>query len=269
MTAAWRRWAWIAVLLIGVALFVLVLVTMIDTQNINFVPSLILLGASIAPGTFLTFAQGRTGRWQVPASTLALTAFFGGVVGVVAAGWLEYGALRRLGVLPMLFVGLIEESAKLLAPLVVLIVWWNRRRAPGDGLVIGVAAGAGFAALETMGYGFTALVSSNGNIGELEQTLFVRGLTAPAAHLAWTGLTSGALFAFAAAPSTRRLVLFLLTFAAAVGLHAAWDTFGTEIAYIVIGGLSMGWILLQLHRYQRFAPGGAAEHPIKATAGTA
>ena len=41
----------------------------------------------------------------------------------------EYDALRRLGVLPMVFVGLIEESAKLLAPLAVLLLWWNRRRA--------------------------------------------------------------------------------------------------------------------------------------------
>jgi RsiW-degrading membrane proteinase PrsW (M82 family) len=29
---------------------------------------------------------------------------------------------------------------------------WRRRREPSDGLVIGVACGAGFAALETMGY---------------------------------------------------------------------------------------------------------------------
>lgn len=254
MTAAWRRWAWIPVLIVGVALFVLVLVTLVDTQNINFVPSMILLGATIAPATFLTFAQGRSGRWQVPASTLAVVAFFGGVIGVVAAGWLEYDALHKLGVLPMIFVGLIEESAKLLAPLAALALLWRRRPTPGDGLVIGVASGAGFAALETMGYGFSALVASNGNIGDVEQTLFVRGVTAPAAHLAWTGLTSGALFALAAAPSLRRLAGFALTFLAAVALHAAWDSFGTEIAYIVVGGVSMAWVLVELHRYRRFAP---------------
>ncbi|BCY08246.1 hypothetical protein L3i22_033340 [Actinoplanes sp. L3-i22] len=236
------------------ALFVLVLVTLVDTQNLNYVPSMILLGASIAPATFLTFAQGRSGRWQVPASTLAVTAFFGGVIGVVAAGWLEYDALHKLGVLPMVFVGLIEETAKLLVPVVALAFLWRRRPTPADGLVIGVASGAGFAALETMGYGFSALLASNGNIGDVEQTLFVRGVTAPAAHLAWTGLTSGALFAFAAAPGLRRLFGFVLTFLAAVGLHAAWDSFGTEIAYIVVGGVSMGWVLLELHRYRRFTP---------------
>ena len=259
MTDVWRRWAWVGVLVVGVGLFVLVLATLVDTKNINFIPSMILLGASIAPATFLTFAQGRTGRWQLPASTLALTAFFGGVIGVVAAGWLEYDALRRLGVLPMVFVGLIEESAKLIAPLAVLLLWWNRRRSASDGLVIGVASGAGFAALETMGYGFTALISSNGNIGDVEQTLFVRGLTAPAAHLSWTGLTSGALFALAAAPSLKRLIVFALTFVAAVGLHAAWDSFGTELAYVILGFLSLGGVLLQLHRYQKFPQTRATE----------
>jgi hypothetical protein len=40
-----------------------------------------------------------------------------------------------------------------------------------------------------------------GTIGAVQQTLFLRGLTAPSAHLAWSGLSAGALFAFAAAPS--------------------------------------------------------------------
>ncbi|MFI2710891.1 hypothetical protein ACH495_12260 [Micromonospora sp. NPDC018662] len=38
----------------------------------------------------------------------------------------------------------------------------------------------------------TALVGSQGNLGAVEQTPLVRGLTALAAHLSWTGLTAGA-----------------------------------------------------------------------------
>jgi protease PrsW len=248
-----RRWAWLGVLVVGVGLYLLVLVTLVDTQNVNFVPSMILLGATIAPATFLTFAQGRTGRWQVPARTIAVTAFFGGVIGVVAAGWLEYDALRTLGMLPKIFIGLIEESAKLVVPLLILLIW-ARRRDPADGLVIGVASGMGFAALETMGYAFTALLQSNGNIGAVEETLFVRGLTAPAAHLAWTGLTSGALFALAASPTAARALIFVLTFLGAVVLHALWDSFDTIIAYAVLGTISLTWLLIELHRYRTFHP---------------
>ena len=100
-----RRWAWLGVLVIGLVLYVLVLRTLVRTQNPNFVPALILLGATVVPLAFLTFAQARTGRWQVPAWALVTSAFFGGVIGTVVAGTLEYDTLRRLGALPMLFHG--------------------------------------------------------------------------------------------------------------------------------------------------------------------
>jgi protease PrsW len=239
----------VLVLLVGIALYLLILVTMVVTKNVNFVPSLILVGATIAPATFLTFLQGRSGRWQVPAQTLAVVASLGGVVGVVTAGWLEYDTLRALGALPTVLIGLSEESAKLLAPLAVLLLA-RRHRTPADGLVIGVASGMGFAALETMGYAFTALIASGGNVGAVEQTLFLRGLTAPAAHLAWTGLTAGALFAAAAAPGPRRFLTLAVTFFAAVAMHALWDALDHVIAYVVLGAVSLGWLLVRAHRYR-------------------
>ncbi|MEU4564608.1 PrsW family glutamic-type intramembrane protease [Actinoplanes sp. NPDC023936] len=258
-----RRLGWVAVLAIGLALYFLVLRTLVHTQNPNLVPAVILLGACTVPAAFLTFAQARTGRWQVPATVLLVTAFFGGVVGLVVAGTLEFDALRDLGTLPMLFVALIEETAKLVVPLLVLVTVLirRRRRLPSDGLVIGVASGMGFAALETMGYAFTALVSSGGNVGALEETLLIRGLTAPAGHTAWTGLTCGALWMLASAPSARNAVTFLLTFAGAVALHTAWDTFGTVWAYAVLAVLSLGWLVLRLRRYRAF-------HPVRGPAAT-
>ncbi|GAB2619066.1 protease PrsW [Paractinoplanes abujensis] len=250
-----RRWAWLGVLVIGLALYAVVLRTLVHTQNPNFVPALILLGATVVPLSFLTFAQARTGRWQVPASALVIAAFFGGVIGIVVAGTLEYDTLHRLGVLPMVLVAVIEESAKLIVPLILLFTILSRheRRLPSDGLIIGVASGMGFAALETMGYGFTALLASGGNVGSVEQTLFVRGLTAPAGHTAWTGLTAGALWALIAAPNTRRVLAFLATFAGAVVLHTCWDTFSTPIAYVVLAVISLGWLFLALRHYRTFA----------------
>jgi RsiW-degrading membrane proteinase PrsW (M82 family) len=251
-----RRWAWLAVLIVGLALYFLVLRTLVHTQNPNFVPAMILLGASVVPASFLTFAQARTGQWQVPASVLLVTAFFGGVIGVVVAGTLEYDALRDLGTLPMVVVAVVEESSKLIVPIVLLLTVLARhtRRRPSDGLVIGIASGMGFAALETMGYGFTALLQSNGNVGAVEQTLFIRGLTSPAGHTAWTGLTCGALWMLASAPSVRHALEFVATFIGAVALHTAWDTFGSTWAYLVLGVISLGWLTLMLRHYRAFHP---------------
>ena len=250
-----RRWAWLGVLVTGLVLYVIVLRTLVHTQNPNFVPSLILLGATVVPLSFLTFAQARTGRWQVPTAALVVAAFFGGVIGIVVAGTLEYNSLRTLGVLPMVLVALIEEAAKLIVPLILLfaVLARHQRRLPSDGLIIGVAAAMSFASLETMGYAFSALLSSNGNIGAVEQTLFLRGLTAPAGHTAWTGLTAGALWALIAGPSGKRALEFVATFAGAVVLHTCWDTFGGLIAFIVLGIISIGWLFLALRRYRTFA----------------
>lgn len=263
MNEAYRRWAWVAVLAIGLVLYLAVLRTMVDTRNPNFVPATILLGATVVPATFLTFAQGRSGRWQVPAWILAAAAFFGGVVGVVVAGQLEYDALRDLGALPMFFVAVIEECAKLIVPVAILALLWRRRRDPSDGLVIGVASGMGFAALETMGYAFTALLASGGNIGAVEETLFVRGLLAPAGHTAWTGLTAGALYALAAHPGGRRAAIFLGTLLGAIILHTLWDSIGTILGYLLLGAASVGWLLVQMRRYRTF---GEARAPRRRAA---
>ena len=60
--------------------------------------------------------------------------------------------------------------------------------------MIGVATAAGFAGLETMGYGFVALLQSRGNLAVLNEVLILRGLISPAGHLAWTGLVTAALW---------------------------------------------------------------------------
>jgi RsiW-degrading membrane proteinase PrsW (M82 family) len=178
------------------------------------------------------------------------------------AGWLTSMRIPvwaiAVAMLPMVFVALIEETAKLLVPAAVLAFWWRRRRDPSDGLVIGVAAGMGFAALETMGYAFTALLASKGDIGAVEQALFVRGLMAPAGHTAWTGLTCGALWAFAARSTGRRFLILLATFAGAVTLHTLWDSLGFTLAYVLLGVASVGWLLVDIRRYRTFQPAVAA-----------
>jgi RsiW-degrading membrane proteinase PrsW (M82 family) len=114
---------------------------------------------------------------------LLTTAFLvGGMLGLAAAGLLEYGTLQNMSILGLFGVGLIEESAKLIFPIAMYIGWRYKHEA--DGLLFGVASGMGFAALETMGYALVSLIQSGGNIIVLEQVLFLRGLLSPAGHAA-------------------------------------------------------------------------------------
>jgi RsiW-degrading membrane proteinase PrsW (M82 family) len=251
-----HRLSWIAVLVLGVAAYLVVLRTAVATQNVNVIPSLLLLGSAVVPGTVLTFAATGGRRIVVSSGLLALVAILGGIIGTVAAGTLEYDALRRLGALPMLFVGLIEESAKLVVPLVVLLV--SRYRGAAAGVVIGVASGMGFATLETMGYGFTALLKS-GTLAALDSTLLLRALLSPAGHVAWTGMTAAALFAIGTSPvKGRAFFRFVLTFVGAVLLHAAWDGSNNLIVHVLVAVISVAGLLVVIHRTRR-SPGTPAQ----------
>ncbi|MEV0780535.1 PrsW family intramembrane metalloprotease [Streptomyces sp. NPDC050428] len=250
MPTTMRKWAWLPVLAVGLGLYFLVQATLVDTGNVNYVPSMILLGAVVVPLSFLTFVAGHTGEWQVGPFVLGTAALFGGVVGIVTAGRLEFGTLSGLGASTLIGIGLIEESCKLIVPVLILIWQWRRGTVHvGDGLLIGVAAGMGFAALETMGYAFTALLASQGDIGDVEQTLLLRGLTSPAAHMAWTGVICGALWgAVVARWSLAATVRLVMTFVLAVALHALWDGVTGRFTYFLLAAVSLSWLLLELHR---------------------
>jgi RsiW-degrading membrane proteinase PrsW (M82 family) len=243
-----RRWSWVVVLVVGGVLFDLIRRAIVETGNPNLVPSLILLGAAVIPAAFVTFIAGRRLVFAVSFGTVLFTALVGGVIGVVTAGVLEYGTLRRLGFLPMAVVGLIEEFAKLIVPALLLLVH-RRARHPADGLLLGVASGAGFAVLETMGYAFVVLIQSRGNLDVVDGVLFVRGILSPAAHMAWTALAAAALWRAAAAHWRGAAVArFVGAYLGVVVLHSAWDLAGATATYLVLAVISLALLGVTSHR---------------------
>jgi RsiW-degrading membrane proteinase PrsW (M82 family) len=255
-----RRFGWLVVLLAGGGLFEGVRRTLIDTGNPNLVPSLILLGAAVIPAAFVAFVYGRRLAFTVSGGALACVAVVGGVIGVVVAGLLEFKTLRTLGTLPMIAVALIEETAKLIVPAILLL--GGRYRSRADGLLIGVASGAGFAALETMGYAFVTLIISRGNLDAVDKLLLVRGALSPAGHMAWTGLVAAALWhASARRWSGRSILACLAMFALAVTAHTAWDSIGTVRAYGVIAVVGLGALAWMTHRFAVHTQGPEAQPP--------
>lgn len=250
------RLRWIPVLICGSLLFAAVLAALLGTQDILYVPSLLLVGAAVVPITFITFVGGLPRRGDLSFAQIAAAAVLGGVIGTVVAGSLEFETVRTLGSLPTLGIGLIEESAKLAIPAILLL--WRKPR-PLDGLVLGVAVGSGFAALETMGYAFAALIASGGQLDSVTRLLLVRSVTEPGGHAAWTGLACAALFAIR---GSRRLWLgwlrFLLVFAGVVALHATWDSLATDKGYLAVGGASFS--LLMATTWYLYRHGSADKH---------
>ena len=244
-----RRLSWLWVLLGGVGAYLLLLRTLLATQNPNFFPSLILLGSIVVPASVLTFAAtGGRRAIKVDPGMIVFTAVAGGILGSVAAGTLEYDTLRALGALPMIMVSVIEEASKIIVPAAVFMI--NRRLRWPAAVVLGIASGAGFATLETMGYGFTALL--NGGLAALDDTLLLRALLAPAGHVAWTGLSMGAIGRIRGASHHARAILVAIgVFVAVVILHAVWDASSSSFIRIGVALMSFGALMLTILRARR------------------
>jgi RsiW-degrading membrane proteinase PrsW (M82 family) len=257
---------WLGVLAIGLGLFGLVYAALRGTGNPVYIPSLILLGAVVVPATFTTLIRELDVSSRITLGQVIAGMVVGGVIGTVIAGQLEYDAARHLGSLPTPLIGLIEESAKLVVP-AVLVVWaMLSGRGPWravDGLILGVAVGSAFATLETMGYGFVSLLVPGGSLQQVTDVLMLRALAAPGGHAAWTGLTAAALFA---APGAHRRwwgwARFVLVFVFVVVLHAAWDSTATGHGYLVVGTLSFLLLLAVTWRLHREQP---KDEPVATT----
>ena len=247
------------VLVLGVAAYVVVLQVMVSTDNINLFPTLLLVGAVTVPLSVLMFAYAIDRPAPGNGATVAFTAIFGGIIGTTAAGLLEYRTLKELPWLGMLAVGVIEEAAKLIVPLVVLLV--ARRHTRGMGIVIGIASGAGFAVLETMGYGLVALIESKGNMAEVDGTLLLRGLLSPASHVAWTGMTVWALWRVGSTPPVRHaLRTFMGCFLLAVVLHTLWDGVDLLVVHVGVVLVSLGVLLTLVLRSRPASAGSRGEY---------
>lgn len=245
-----RRLSWLWVLGLGVAAYLVVLQVMLATRNVNYFPSLLLIGSITVPIATLVFAV-TGGRRAMSTSTglLVLTAVVGGLVGTVAAGTVEYATLRNLSTIPMLAVGLIEETAKLAVPLAIYLLM--RHRDPREGVLVGIASGMGFATLETMGYGFQVLLAAH-SIAAVDTTLLMRALLAPAGHIAWTGIAVAMLWRIRAARHRGRAIwAFAATFVAAVLLHAAWDSATSVAVRIAVAVVGLIALLVLVHRAHR------------------
>jgi RsiW-degrading membrane proteinase PrsW (M82 family) len=239
------RWMWLKILISGIVMFYLIEYALRLTHNINYIPSLLIVGTFTVPLAFLVLFYSRNRIPQVSADSLLTSVLWGGVLGTVIAGLLEYQTLIHLSILPTFMIGFIEEAAKLAIPAILILGRKTHSRL--DSIVIGAASGAGFAALESMGYGLVALLATGGDLTFTTQVLLSRGLMAPAAHIAWTAIAADALWE---ARSSHAAGYFIFVFVGVVILHTLWDSIVIPeiIVYIVLGLISLVWLLVRVYK---------------------
>lgn len=239
--------SWWRVLLTGSLLYALGLVVLIVSGNPNLFPTVVMLGTFLVPVTYVVFFYSRRHLSPLTLPTTAMSFFYGGVLGVFAASLLEPLFIRQLDFLTALMVGLIEEFAKILGVLVIA----RRRRHDSelDGLILGAAAGMGFAALESNGYAFSAFLRSGGSLSLTVLVTLLRGVLSPVGHGTWTAILASVLFRESGVGRfhfSRQVMGAYLTVAA---LHGLWDGLPSVMGAlaspgvdIIIGQASVGAI---------------------------
>ena len=202
-------------LALGVAACLLILLTL-STGNVKLAPITMLVSSAVVPVGVLGLVYSRFGPSVVSMRSMAITLGLGATLGVITT--IVLGMLVPIGNHPS-FAPLYEEPAKLLAT-----IWcWNRvaYRNPLAGLILGLAAGTGFAVAETAGYIMEQL--TNDGIGAALGTLFLRSALSPFAHGVWTAAVASAWFQVGWRFQSQWEKVFLRALLMAIGLHALWN----------------------------------------------
>jgi RsiW-degrading membrane proteinase PrsW (M82 family) len=229
-----RKNLWLKVLLIGLLLYSVGIVILGLSGNPNLFPTVVMLGSFMVPAAYVAFFYERRYLSDLTMPTTALGFFYGGVLGVFAASLLEPIFIHRFDLVTIFQIGLIEEFVKILGILV--IARRVRRDSELNGLILGAAAGMGFAALESTGYAFSAFLGSGGSLSATVFVTLIRGLLSPVGHGTWTAILAAVLFRESGPRHFRFNLKVLGTFLIVAILHGLWDGLPGLITTFVSSG---------------------------------
>jgi len=229
--------SWWQVLLTGIFLYFIAVFVLVLTGNPNLFPTVVMLGSFLVPVTYVTFFYERRHLSRLKMSTTILSFVYGGILGVLSASLLEPIFIRRLDFTSSFTVGLIEEFAKILG--VILIARRLKHDSEMDGLILGAAAGMGFAALESTGYAFNAFLQSGGSLSATVGVTLLRGILSPIGHGTWTAILASVLFRESREGHFRINGKVIGAYLTVSVLHGLWDGLPAAISVIFLPGLDV------------------------------
>ncbi len=228
---------WWRILLSGIGLDFIALVLLVFTGNPNLFPTVVIVGNFLVPVVFVTFLYEKRHFSSLSLGRVALSFFYGGLLGVLAASFLEPFIVNTSSPAGALVIGLVEEFAKILGVYIIARRW--KHDAEMDGLILGAATGMGFAALESTGYAFTAFLISGGSLTSAVGVTLLRGLLAPVGHGVWTAILASVLFREAKGNHFRLNFKVFGAYLLVSLLHGLWDGLPPVIAFVFSPGLDV------------------------------
>jgi len=245
--------------------FVLLSVLVLMVPNIWVKLAALLLGGLFVPITFVAYVRNQQ-LLAMRRYSLVLVFLLTPLIAIpisIYLGQLWYReTLTDAGLLQRLYnpfvVAVVEELSKLM--IVAIVLRARQIRFLMDAVVFGAAAGMGFAAIESMIYGWNNL-QGDSSITMLV-VLWIRSLLAPFGHGTWTAITAAGLWLGWMKRSSmdshkesklNNRGLWLLLWASAIGLHTCWNySYSSSvlkmIAMTAVGALGIGLLLLLIKR---------------------
>ncbi len=246
---AWPQpWLFSRVLAAFALAFFMLTICCSSFGNTNSYPGTIFLGAFMVPFAVFIFFLELNAPKNISMFTSLKIFLVGGCASLLLTLLLfELVPVYELDVGGAIVVGVVEEIAKL--ALVFFFIYQEDCKHPINGLLIGAAVGAGFAAFESAGYAFNALIAY-GYDGMLD-SIFLRAVLAPGGHVVWAAMSG---YALMLSKGEGRLsfqslgqVSFWKVFWIPVTLHAIWDmpiSFGSDICLVQVLLTLLSWVVI-------------------------
>lgn len=219
-------WVYLKIFIFFILAYIPTRIGFINYGNDNFLPALVMLGAFAMPVTVLIFFFEINLFRNIPFYKVIKYFILGGALSLIIAILLFSLDINTdiRTYTGALMVGFVEEIPK--ATVVALFLFKNKKcNYILNGLLVGAAVGAGFAAFETAGY-----ILRNGINNGLETMLYViklRGFLAPGGHVAWAAIEGAALmYVKGLEPLSKKHLndkRFLLMCLIPIVLHGVWD----------------------------------------------
>ena len=222
--------------------------------NLNFLPGMVVLGAFAVPVTILIFFFEINLFRNIPFYKVIKYFILGGALSlIIAILFFSLDINTDISTYTgALMVGLIEEIPK---ATVVALFLAKRKKSSYilDGLLVGAAVGAGFAAFETAGYilryGLYNGVDNIYGASAMLNIIKLRGFLAPGGHVAWAAIEGAALmYVKGFEPLNKKHYndkRFLLMCLIPILLHGIWDMPIPSPYYIVQIVLTiLAWIVI-------------------------
>ena len=219
-------WVYFKIFLFFLIAYIPTRIGFVTYGNSNFLPAMIMLGALAMPVTVLIFFFEINVFRNIPFYRVVEYFILGGSLSLITAIlFFEIGLNTDISTYTgALMVGLIEEAAK--ATVVAVFLFRDKKcKYILNGLLIGAAVGAGFAAFETAGYILRYGLSSG--LETMLGIIKLRGFLAPGGHVAWAAIEGAALMFVKGFDRLDKKHLndkrFLLICLIPIVLHGIWD----------------------------------------------